>query len=608
MRKRKDYKLPPRPAHLSDAVRPEDLVLNFLSPAGTLEQSIDLSKLTGRPRLVADLAFALRHYLADKSRQTRSNIRKQLGCFLQFLDEHDPARTRILSARDVDSGALQAFVVWLGGRKITKGSQSVIWTTIKMPMAWLQRHRPDLVQPGLVLPFNPFPYRSRGSRPRPALAREEIEAVLKACRRDIEASWAEFQRGRELLAAAGTEMSPIGEPKPRDLTNLSVLLAVLAQRHCGLLPEDGELLAADTLSRRVRQAVTYHGGAERISRFLHATPESLLPYMIAIGAQLFVNAEALRTMRRDCASEDPLIEWLVHVTWRKGRAGRMQRRCFLRDRGMSVPNLIDRVLALTAPLVPHAAPEDRDKLFLALVRRGRRLSSSRVAQAPCRSDVVRRFVARHGLVDQRGKPLRLTLAFLRPTGLTHAHVRLGHDLTKTQALVGHADINTTAHYVEQPIVQAEQAAMLARLQGRFVEAVRVGGGRLELNGAGGQGAGAPEEEIDARNATASGFVCRDPLAGVAPGQRKGRICTAWLSCFTCPSAVIPREAETLARILRVRAALAEARPRMPMDRWRLLYAPQLEIIERDILPEFPTEVRVAAEAMVDRLPPPPPIE
>ena len=118
MRKRKDYKLPPRPAHLSDAVRPEDLVLNFLSPAGTLEQSIDLSKLTGRPRLVADLAFALRHYLADKSRQTRSNIRKQLGCFLQFLDEHDPARTRILSARDVDSGALQAFVAWLGGRKI----------------------------------------------------------------------------------------------------------------------------------------------------------------------------------------------------------------------------------------------------------------------------------------------------------------------------------------------------------------------------------------------------------------------------------------------------------------------------------------------------------
>jgi hypothetical protein len=115
-------------------------------------------------------------------------------------------------------------------------------------------------------------------------------------------------------------------------------------------------------------------------------------------------------------------------------------------------------------------------------------------------------------------------------------------------------------------------------------------------------------EIDARNATASGFLCRDPLAGIAPGQRKGKLCTAWLGCFTCRNAVIPREAETLARILRTRLELVEARPRMVLDRWQLLYAPQLEIIERDILTEFPADVRAAAEAMMDRVPTPPPIE
>ncbi len=606
MRKRKDYKLPPQPAHLLVASRPEDLVLNFLDPTGVLEQSIDLSRLTGRPRLVADLAFALRHHLADKSRHTRSKVRTHLRRFFEFLDHHDPSHARIVSARDVDHATLQAFVAWLGSRRMIRGAQATVWTTLKMAIAWLQRYRPDLVRSDLVLPFNPFPHRSRGNRPRPALARGEIEAVLKACRQDIEASWADFQRGRELLADAANMFRP-GEPTRRDLFDLGALLAVLAQQHGGLLPEDGKLLAGDILSRRVRQAVTHHGGAERISRFLHATPESLLPYMIAIGAQLFVNAEALRTMRRDCASEDPLLEWLVHVTWSKGRAGRVQRRCFRRDRGMSVPNLIDRVLALTAPLVPHAAAEDRGKLFLALVRRGRRLSSSRVAPTPCRADVVRRFIARHGLVDRRGEPLHLTLAFLRPTGLTQAHARLGHDLSKTRLLGNHADLDLTAHYVEQPVIQAEQTAMFTRLQERFVEAVRAGGSRLEFEGAD-EETEPPEEKIDARNATASGFVCRDPLSGVAPGQRKGKLCTAWLGCFTCPNAVIPREAETLARILRTRRALAEAQTRVATDRWRLLYAPQLEIIERDILPEFPADVHVAATAMVDLLPPLPPIE
>lgn len=212
---------------------------------------------------------------------------------------------------------------------------------------------------------------------------------------------------------------------------------------------------------------------------------------------------------------------------------------------------------------------------------------------------MRRFVARHGLVDQQGKPLCLTFASLRPTGLSLAHARLGHDVVKTQALANHADLNQTKRYVSQPVIQAEQTGMIARLQGRFVEAVRGGGVPAEQ---GGQQAAAPEEEINARNATASGFICRDPLSGIAPGQRKGKLCTFWLGCFTCRNAVIPLEAETLARVLRTRQALVEARPRVALDRWQLLYAPQLEIIERDILPEFPADVRAAASAMVDRMP------
>lgn len=139
-------------------------------------------------------------------------------------------------------------------------------------------------------------------------------------------------------------------------------------------------------------------------------------------------------------------------------------------------------------------------------------------------------------------------------------------------------------------------------QGRFVEAVRSGNG-LNLHSS-----AACSSVADARNATASGFICSDPLSGIAPGQRKGQLCTAWLGCFTCPNAVIPLEPDTLARLSRMRDALADARIKISPDRWQLLYAPKLQIIERDILPRFPSHVHALAQTKIAQIPPPPPIE
>jgi len=281
----------------------------------------------------------------------------------------------------------------------------------------------------------------------------------------------------------------------------------------------------------------------------------------------------------------------------------VQRRSFLRDRGLSVPNLIDRVLALTGPLVPHAPAADRDSLFLCSVIGG--LRHIGLIKRDHLTTLVHDFAGRHSLHGIDGSPLALTMACFRPTGLALAHAALGHDVTKTQVLANHASVDTTIRYVHRPEVRAGQAAGLARLQGRFVAAVRNGGWATTIGDEVGVDA-APR--IDARNATASGFTCSDPLAGIAPGQHKGRLCTAWLGCFTCPNAVIPLEADTLARLLRMRDALAEARGRMALDRWALLYAPKLEILERDVLPRFPAALLTAASELMGQVPPPPPIE
>jgi hypothetical protein len=65
------------------------------------------------------------------------------------------------------------------------GTRYANWSAFKQLLAWLQRHRPELVHPELELPFNPFPRKNAAAPPRPALSRAELDAVLAACARDI---------------------------------------------------------------------------------------------------------------------------------------------------------------------------------------------------------------------------------------------------------------------------------------------------------------------------------------------------------------------------------------------------------------------------------------
>ena len=601
MSKRKNYRIQPQPERLSEVGVPGNLIVHFLDKTGAPAETLDLSAYAARPHLAGELAYALHHHLADKSSASRNNVTWRIGRWFRFLDEHDPNREAVMSMSDVNSETLRAYVGWLDRQPMSKGSRASLYSAIKQPLAWLLRHRPDLMQPGLELPFNPFPRRNSEACPRRVLTRAELDKVLVACRADIEVSWPNFQHGRALLDSIDPAIITTRAAKNLNLNDLGILLAFLTKDFGGLVPLQNAPNSTDKTSRTLRNAIHRHGGLRRICGFLHATPDILVPYMVAIAAQTFANPDALRNMRRNCMTEHPLLEGRTLVAWDKGRAGQVQRRSFLRGRGLSVPNLIDRVLAMTAPLVPHVPAEQRGKLFLS----GGVMVSRRVCLLPMSSwdSFLQSFRARHDLRDSEGAPLALTFGSLRPTGLTLAHAALGYDVLKTQTLANHAHPDTTRGYVHSPAIRAEQAKELGRLQGRFVEVIRGGDGWHET-----MDHADATRRINSRNATASGFTCSDPMAGIAPGQRKGRLCTAWLGCFTCPNAVIPLNVDTLARLLRMRDALADARRTIAVDRWQLLYAPKLEILERDVLHRFPADVHRAAQEMMDQVSSPPPIE
>jgi hypothetical protein len=100
-----------------------------------------------------------------------------------------------------------------------------------------------------------------------------------------------------------------------------------------------------------------------------------------------------------------------------------------------------------------------------------------------------------------------------------------------------------------------------------------------------------------------GFSCKDPFSGVAPGTHRGSLCTNFLACLTCPNAIIPTDAPTLARLLHAREHLQAAAAHMHPARWAAIYAPQLRILDEDLIPRFPTRERAQAERLRTTLPP-----
>ncbi|MER9585849.1 site-specific integrase [Mesorhizobium sp. M0276] len=576
-RRRKDYRLAPSPVPLAGV--PGSLIVNFLDPDGKLERSFDFSVYRNRPGVAADSimrATAPQHAGAPSTYSVAGSGSWMSECPL-------------VSMREVTSDVLRSFIAWLNAKSWAKSTRHASWSQLKQMVRWLKRNWPGLVAPNLEIPFNAFPRKNAETRPRDALTRSEIEAVLVAARRDIEESWSTFQTGQALLSQVDRKAIAREHDLSRlDLNDLGVMLAVIVEHYGGVVPPQNVTLERGAGRWRLYFAALRHGGTPKLVSYLHTLPETLIPYMIAIGAQSYANPEALREMRRDCMSEHLLLDGREVMTWSKGRSNRMQRRSFLRDKSLSVPNLIDRVLAMTAPLLSHVPAKDHDRLFLAASINGTR--AIKLIPDYLMSKHVRLFAQRHGLADESGAPLALTLAALRTTGLTLAHEALGHDILKTQILANHSTPDTTQRYVDRPIARRAQERVIGNLQARFIDVVRGADGshrHIELD----------TQVIDARHATAAGFTCSDPLAGVAEGQKAGRLCTAWLGCFTCPNAVIPLDSDVLARLLSTRDALVAARKTLAPDRWRLLYAPKLEILENDILSRFSPELHLAASGM-----------
>lgn len=527
------------------------------------------------------LATAFRYHDAASSGTTRKTTSFAIRRFCEFL-----RATGRSVPTEIDTQCVSEFIDWLDAKYVSTSSRRSIWSRVRQLLRWLATTKPDWSAPDLVLPFGPFTGTNRGTAMKRVLPRSDMERILKCAREEVECVWRQFQVGQDLLRNA----EPIGR-RPNsslNLDDLGTLLRLLVERYGGRPP-----ISPDW---RLKRAIALHGGLAGISRYLFATPDALAPYLLLVGAQAFANTHALVDLRRDCLTDHLLFEHRVVLTWEKGRSSRVQRRSFLRRQRFGVPDLIEQLRALTEPLLTDLPLADREFLFVARFlnqpRGTRRLTVNAMSYG------LSRFAERNELRGPDGEFLRINPSVTRATGLNLAHEAFGGDITKTMMVANHASIETTRRYVAQPSNRAKAELELTKLQKHFIGTVQ-----QDLRDA-------PKLDAPAHgaNASASGFNCRDPFSGAGPGQVEGKICTAWLGCFTCPNAVVPINAEVLARLEATRDALLKAKMDIAPARWDLLYGPKLMILEREILPHFPSRLAVDAASMRSNVPAIPPIE
>ena len=486
---------------------------------------------------------------------------------------------------DLDRELLLRYIEWLGqqctssGTPWSKSSRAVAYTALRKLLQWLERCRPGLIKP-INHPFNPFPGRRREAKPRKRLSVQQLRAILRACEADIENT-------RALRLSVAEERRAARSSKGSLVSSRGALLEYI-DKHCdGIIPR-----ARTPAYWKIERALAAHGGRRALAPCLYPTGDTLMPYYIAMLIHTAGNPEAIAALGTDCLRPIPLLDEREVLVWEKPRASTLQRRTFRRDAPFDPPALVRELIEWTARLRRQAGGPLRSRLFLYTSPNGITSLAS-----PNLVYVRRRFARRHQLPD-------FELAAIRPSVLT-AFYRASGDLSEVRAVANHANISTTVAYVESPEVKAQNRIRIATLQNAFLGHVRdpdlARADQLERTHS--DLVVTRQGQLPAGESVSMfGFSCRDPFSGVAPGTHAGELCTNFLGCFTCPNAILTHDARTLARLLQARDHIQAASSQIHPARWAIIYAPQLAILEHDILTRFSTEEIVEARRLSGSLP------
>jgi hypothetical protein len=545
---------------------------------------VDFSSLHLPAALSCALAEAFWNQVSVRADPTVRTYWHHMRIFGRFV-----AETQVVSSMsDVGTTLLVRYIEWLNkqrsqeGKPWSKGTRYSTYTTLRTFLLWLLQYRPGVLGE-IEFPLNPFPWKNRDVERVEKMPAQDLRALLKACERDItEARAVRGEAEKEIAVSRANATDSIR-------TCRGDLLRFIDEHYGGFIPPWTVVHSRGHCA--LQMALVKHGYGRRVERYLYPQAESIFAYYLAILIHSAGNPEAIAALEVDCVQPIPLLDDRELLVWSKPRAGALQRRSFRNIDSLEPPMLVRELVQWTRRLRPHAAMADRNRLFLYKSTQGVSALSM-----PMIKQLDARFMARHHLPH-------FTFASIRPTVLS-AFYRASGDLRQVKEIANHAHLSTTVGYVEGPEVESANRVRVATLQSAFLGHIEhpSPNGR-QPNKSKRRPSSAPVSTAPAGAVVSMfGFNCKDAFAGVAPGTRRGELCTHFLGCFTCPNAIITADAASMARLLQARDHLRAASGNLHPVRWEAIYAPQLRILEEDILTRFSGPELAAAAPLRGTLP------
>lgn len=558
------------PPHAGDPV----LGLRFNIEArygGTVE--VDLVR--ERPRAIA-VAFAgalRRQSELGGSLGARSTIKQHLAAYLRFfayLREHSTAKTpAYLRADDLDG-----YEHFLETGGMTPIHRHTVLAKAILALRSIDADQPGLLDEGLRRRLSYISAQSAGrSRPRDAYSPFVARKLRDAARGDIARI---FQR--------------IGKPLDED-DHYPNLRRVTDEANARIVAS-GRLSSADRIFQhlycmRLRRGLPVSNLSEDLHARFHLRAMDIPPLLTFLSLETGLEIECCKALTINCL-QNPR-PGTIEIAYEKRRArGAEHKHICVRDGGIGTPGgLIRKLIEATAFTRQFV---QSDNLWLYYYTGPTQLRAG--IKHP--HELVDRWIAGHGIVDDNDEPLRLVLSRLRKTHKALWYLKTeGH---MTRFAIGHTPEIAARHYADIPSLRPLHEATIADA---FLEVVTAAA-PIILTPADEESwrqcDAAPEEheerdgilrgEQDVWLAACSGFD-RSPFGA------QGAPCPQpFWGCLECRNAVIT--VRKLPAIIAFQRFIEEQRASLSASDWAMKFGRAHARIIGQVLPAFPESMIVAA--------------
>lgn len=511
---------------------------------GRIELDFNPYRENGREDLAGHLRdsfWSLRHEAVGA---TLRALKYALGYFRRFLNDLHAAGESFTRLDQIDRKLLDRYLAWLElqvtskgktkGQRLSFGAKKKTFDSLKTLLTNRQKRVPAAVSPALSFPKNPFPNSNQLIPKREPYSATEQKRIVEALNKDLRC---------------------IHEDEGEPLRPLQVLAV----------------------------------------------------HLILLGQATGRNLQSLIDLRRDSLREHPIADrellvttkrrgWSTHATSVRKAGAAPEDAQSLQSIPASVGDHFRFLCDYTAPLTGEADEADREYVFLWRVTRNspRKGQVSRLDAHGNATEAVKAFAKRHALMDDRGQPLALNVARLRPTFGTELYRRT-RDIRRVQQALGHSTTDITARrYADAPLeAERNHAIVVDGMVSQFA--------RMEVEGKLLLAADGKIPLQDVKDLLSGGYStgiarCKNPF------RESESVCQKFFHCFKCPSMCVFED--DLWRLFSFYYRLLNERSKINPAHWLKTYGPIIRRIDVDIASQFPEDKVAAARLKAQQTPHP----